>query len=48
MPVLRNQQSRPAMKDAVVLDLGDIGAQAEKLRRAAEAKAQIMTEVSKD
>jgi len=40
MPVMKSQLARPAMKEAVVLDLGDIGAQAEKLRRAAEAKAQ--------
>lgn len=40
MPVMKQTLARPAIKEAVVLDLGDIGAQAEKLRRAAEAKAQ--------
>ncbi len=40
MPLVKGSLARPAMKEAVVLDLGDLGAQAEKLRRAAEAKAQ--------
>jgi len=40
MPLVKASHARPAMKEAVVLDLGDIGAQAEKLRRAAETKAQ--------
>ncbi|MEQ9459580.1 MAG: FliH/SctL family protein [Phycisphaeraceae bacterium] len=39
MPVVRSSQSAPAIKEAIVLDFGDIGAQAARLRQAAEAKA---------
>lgn len=39
MPVVRRNQSTPAMKEAIVLDFGDIGAQAAKLRQAAENRA---------
>ncbi|WP_428386555.1 FliH/SctL family protein [Mucisphaera sp.] len=39
MPVVRKTQSAPAIKEAIVLDFGDIGAQAARLRQAAEAKA---------
>jgi len=46
MPVVKQQLARPAMKEAVVLDLGDIGAQAEKLRRAAEARAQSIIDTA--
>ncbi len=40
MPVLKNQTFRPASKDAVVLDLGDLSRQAAKLRAIAESKAE--------
>ncbi|MEM9253198.1 MAG: hypothetical protein AAGB29_12690, partial [Planctomycetota bacterium] len=40
MPHLKSHAAVPAIKEAVVLDLGDIGAQAAKLRLAAEARAQ--------
>lgn len=40
MPVLKQQPHTPLIRDAVVLDLGDLGRQAAKLRAAAEAKAQ--------
>lgn len=40
MPLLKSQSATPAIKQAVVLDLGDLGAQAAKLRMAAEARAQ--------
>ncbi|MEM1211532.1 MAG: FliH/SctL family protein [Planctomycetota bacterium] len=40
MPLLKAQAAAPAIKQAVVLDLGDLGAQAAKLRMAAEAHAQ--------
>ncbi|MEM6551921.1 MAG: FliH/SctL family protein [Planctomycetota bacterium] len=40
MPLIKAQAAAPAIKQAVVLDLGDLGAQAAKLRMAAEARAQ--------
>ena len=40
MPVLKQQPQSTLIRDAIVLDLGDIGRQAAKLRAAAEAKAQ--------
>jgi flagellar biosynthesis/type III secretory pathway protein FliH len=40
MPVLKQQPSAPLIRDAVVLDLGDLGRQAAKLRAAAEARAE--------
>lgn len=39
MPVLKQNHSTPAMREAIVLDLGDIGAQAARIRAAAEAEA---------
>lgn len=39
MPVLKQNQRTPAMREAIVLDLGDIGAQAARIRAAAEAEA---------
>lgn len=44
MPILKQQISQPLIRDAVVLDLGDLGRQAARLRAAAQAKAeQILT-----
>lgn len=44
MPVLKQYQSTPAMREAIVLDLGDIGAQASRIRAAAETQAsQILS-----
>ena len=40
MPVLKSQLAPPAMKEAIVLDLGDLGAQAERIRRQAEVRAE--------
>lgn len=40
MPVLKQYQTTPAMREAIVLDLGDIGAQASRIRAAAETQAQ--------
>ncbi len=40
MPVLKQQYNTPAMREAIVLDLGDIGAQASRIRAAAETQAQ--------
>lgn len=40
MPVLKQYQTTPAMREAIVLDLGDIGAQAARIRAAAETQAQ--------
>jgi len=39
MPVLKQHHTTPAMREAIVLDLGDIGAQAARIRAAAEAQA---------
>lgn len=39
MPVLKANNAAPMIKEAVVLDLGDLGRQAAKLRRDAEARA---------
>lgn len=45
MPVLKQHQNTPAMREAIVLDLGDIGAQAARIRSAAETHAkQIIAE----
>jgi flagellar assembly protein FliH len=45
MPVLKQHHTTPAMREAIVLDLGDIGAQAARIRAAAEAQAsKIITE----
>jgi flagellar biosynthesis/type III secretory pathway protein FliH len=48
MPILKQQPaSRPLIKDAVVLDLGDLNRQAAQLRQQAEAKAkQILAEAN--
>ncbi|MEM1099448.1 MAG: FliH/SctL family protein [Planctomycetota bacterium] len=40
MPILKAQTHQRASKDAVVLDLGDLGRQAAKLRAIAESKAE--------
>lgn len=39
MPVLKQTNTTPAMREAIVLDLGDIGAQAARIRAAAETRA---------
>lgn len=39
MPVLKQHHNTPAMREAIVLDLGDIGAQAARIRAAAEMEA---------
>ncbi|MFI4862155.1 MAG: FliH/SctL family protein [Phycisphaerales bacterium JB063] len=44
MPVLKAQLAPPAMKEAIVLDLGDLGAQAAKIRMRAEAEAERLIE----
>lgn len=44
MPVLKSDHARNAIQSAVVLDLGDIGRQAARLRADAEAKAQKILE----
>lgn len=40
MPVLKQHNNVPAMREAIVLDLGDIGAQAARIRASAETQAQ--------
>jgi flagellar assembly protein FliH len=40
MPLIKASQSAPLLKDAIVLDLGDLSRQAVALREAAEAKAR--------
>jgi len=42
MPLLKSQLAPPAMKEAVVLDLGDLGAQAEKIREQAKREAEAI------
>lgn len=45
MPVLKQHSNTPAMREAIVLDLGDIGAQAARIRAAAETQAaQIISD----
>lgn len=39
MAVMKGDQAAPMLKEAIVLDLGDIGQQAAKIRAAAEARA---------
>jgi flagellar assembly protein FliH len=49
MPVVKNQQAAPMIKEAIVLDLGDIGRQAARMRLAAEAKAsQVVEEAQRE
>ncbi len=48
MPILKSNQAAGYAKDAVVLDLGDIGRQAARIRLNAEAKAaQIINEAER-
>jgi len=47
MPVVKQHNTSPMIRDAVVLDLGDLGRQAARLRAAAEAKAQRILEDAK-
>ena len=44
MPVLKTQNSTPLIRDAVVLDLGDLGRQAALLKAAAQQRAQRILE----
>ena len=46
MPILKQTSTRPLMKDAVVLDLGDLGKQAAALKAAAERKAREIVEAA--
>lgn len=48
MPVLKQYQTTPAMREAIVLDLGDIGAQAARIRAAAETQAQQIIAAAED
>ncbi|MEM8739785.1 MAG: FliH/SctL family protein, partial [Planctomycetota bacterium] len=48
MPILKQQAAQPLIRDAVVLDLGDLGRQAARLRAAAETKAQQILENARD
>ena len=43
MALMKSSAATPALREAVVLDLGDVGAQAAKIRAAAEAKASEIT-----
>jgi len=43
MPVLKHQQAAPKLKDAIVLDLGDVGKQAERMREQARRDAERIT-----
>ncbi|MEX0776177.1 MAG: FliH/SctL family protein [Phycisphaeraceae bacterium] len=44
MALIKSQYAVGLIKDAVVLDLGDLGRQAERLRQAAQAKAELIIE----
>lgn len=46
MPVLKAQTFNPARKDAVVLDLGDLGRQAGRLKALAEQKASVILDAA--
>lgn len=49
MPIIKQQQTRPLIRDAVVLDLGDLGRQAARLKEAAQARAaQILREAREE
>ena len=47
MPLVKNASARPMLHEAVVLDLGDLGAQAARLRSDAQAKAAAIIEDAK-
>lgn len=40
MPILKSQQAAPMLKDAIVLDLGDVARQAERMRAQAREQAE--------
>lgn len=42
MPIIKHQAAGPMVKEAVVLDLSDVSAQAERIRLAAEQKASAL------
>lgn len=44
MPILKRQQATPALKDAIVLDLGDVAKQAERIRQQARDQADRMVQ----
>ncbi len=48
MPIIKQQISQPLIRDAVVLDLGDLGRQAARLRAAAQAKAEQILKNARD
>ncbi|MEX0745790.1 MAG: FliH/SctL family protein [Phycisphaeraceae bacterium] len=49
MPLLKSHDAAPLLKEAIVLDLGDLGRQAARLRAAAEAKAaQILDDAERE
>ncbi|MBB6430738.1 FliH/SctL family protein [Algisphaera agarilytica] len=48
MPILKQQASQPLIRDAVVLDLGDLGKQAAKLKAAAQARAEQILQDARD
>ncbi|MEL7088125.1 MAG: FliH/SctL family protein [Planctomycetota bacterium] len=48
MPIVKQQSVKPMIRDAVVLDLGDLGRQAARLRAASEAKARQILADARD
>ena len=44
MPVLKQQQATPKLKDAIVLDLDDVGRQAQRIREQAQRDAERITQ----
>ena len=48
MPILKQQKARPVLNEAIVLDLGDLGRQAQRLRAAAQAQADAILADARD
>lgn len=48
MPIIKQQKTEPLIRDAVVLDLGDLGRQAARLKAAAQARAEQILQEARD
>lgn len=48
MPIIRQHDAAPLLKRAVVLDLGDVARQAERIRAAAQEQAQQILQEARD
>ena len=47
MPLIKEQSAAPAIRDAIVLDLGDLAQQATRLKQEARDQAQRIVEEAK-